>query len=126
MRILVVDDADFFRHSCAAVLQALGHQVIEAENGHEATLIWESQKRRIDAIVTDVNMPRMNGIDLLSYLGGERQPPRCYVHSGDDFFDLREGRLELKDLGNIFPFAEFHDKAAFAKAIQEFLVAATA
>lgn len=124
MRILLVDDDPLIRISCANILSVLGHEVTEAGNGHEATLAWE-EHGGFDAVVTDVRMPRADGIYLLSYLSGSSSPPPCYVHSGDDVYRLKEGELNLRsDISRTFPFAKFHSKLEFGKAIEDFLTEA--
>ena len=65
MRLLVVDDSSTMRRIIKNTLQRLGYDdVLEAENGVEA---WEilSTKRDIDILITDWNMPEMNGLELV-------------------------------------------------------------
>src|SRR4051794_7048408 len=62
--ILVVDDDSVIRELLAAVLEEESeHQVHVAANGQEALDVLE--RAEIDAVVCDVNMPVMNGIDLV-------------------------------------------------------------
>lgn len=68
-RILVVDDSRLAREAAARVLVAAGYQPITAEDGWEA---WEMvSERRFDAVVTDLEMPRMDGYDLIVRIRGE-------------------------------------------------------
>ncbi len=61
--ILVADDADDVRRLVVRVLERNGYDVIEAEDGLQAVrAVFE---RRPDAIVLDVNMPRMDGWQTL-------------------------------------------------------------
>jgi DNA-binding NtrC family response regulator len=60
--VLVVDDDDFARESLAAIL-AENHRVSTASSGEEAIAILE--KSAINVICTDLQMPKMNGIELL-------------------------------------------------------------
>lgn len=60
--ILTVDDAPTMRKVVALALTALGHEVIEAEDGMAALQLV--QTRHVDLIITDVNMPRMDGIEF--------------------------------------------------------------
>jgi len=63
-RILVVDDLAHPRRALAAELAEAGYEVVEAGDGLEA---WELFRRlRPDAVVSDVVMPRSDGLDLLS------------------------------------------------------------
>jgi two-component system chemotaxis response regulator CheY len=61
-RILIVDDSASMRNMVAATLQSAGHQIKDAADGQQAFTIAKSDK--FDAVVTDLNMPVMNGIDL--------------------------------------------------------------
>ena len=64
-RILVVDDDEQVRLLLSLVLAQDGYSVHTASGGQEA--LGEMMKRRFDAILTDVEMPRMTGLDILSY-----------------------------------------------------------
>lgn len=59
--ILVVDDEAVIRDLCARALK--GYRVLQAADGEEALRLFE--KGGIDVILTDVMMPKMNGLDLL-------------------------------------------------------------
>ena len=67
--ILVVDDADFIRRLISIILTIDGYTVIEADNGKEALDILG--KTRVDIIITDLNMPVMDGIELVSAMRSE-------------------------------------------------------
>ena len=58
-RILVVDDNQEASYALALLLRSLGHDVRTAEDGEEAIQVGE--KMRPDAILLDLNMPRMDG-----------------------------------------------------------------
>ena len=60
--LLVVDDEPDVRFLVQIIASQQGHEVIEAADGVEALEILES--RPVDAVVTDFNMPRMNGVVL--------------------------------------------------------------
>jgi two-component system, chemotaxis family, chemotaxis protein CheY len=64
IKVLVVDDFATMRRIVKGVLKQLGfNDIIEAENGHSA--LEELKKEQIGLIVSDWNMPKMNGLDLL-------------------------------------------------------------
>mgnify|MGYP003384471190 CR=1 FL=1 len=64
---LVVDDSSTARRHISKMLRACGvEQLIEAENGKEAIKLLESES--VDFIITDYNMPEMNGQELAEYL----------------------------------------------------------
>ena len=64
--ILVVDDTRSMRKMVMTVLQAAGYSVEEAGDGAEA--LEKAQTRVFDLVVTDHNMPRMDGVTLVSAL----------------------------------------------------------
>jgi two-component system, chemotaxis family, chemotaxis protein CheY len=65
-RILAVDDSAAMRQMVGITLTGAGHQVEQANDGREALQIAERQK--FDLVITDVNMPNMDGITLVREL----------------------------------------------------------
>jgi EAL domain-containing protein (putative c-di-GMP-specific phosphodiesterase class I) len=63
-RVLVVDDEDALRRAFARVLQRDGHEILEASDGREA-VHWLQQASSLDAVISDINMPKMTGLELL-------------------------------------------------------------
>lgn len=62
LRIVVADDEDFMRKYLQTVLPRLGHQVVGiARTGRE--LVEMCQELRPDLVITDVNMPDMDGLE---------------------------------------------------------------
>ena len=65
-KILIVDDKQMMRDSVASTLQRAGYQVISADDGDKAlTLMGKHQPA---AVVTDLKMPQMSGLQLLDQL----------------------------------------------------------
>jgi two-component system chemotaxis response regulator CheY len=64
--ILAVDDSYTMRQMLAVTLQNDGHDVIQAENGTAA--LEMARARAFDLVITDVYMPNMDGITLVSEL----------------------------------------------------------
>lgn len=65
-KILAVDDSPSIRQMVSLVLKSGGHEVVTAENGVEA--LEFAQDEEVSLVVTDVHMPEMNGITLISRL----------------------------------------------------------
>ncbi|MEO1429060.1 MAG: hybrid sensor histidine kinase/response regulator [Cyanobacteria bacterium J06633_8] len=65
--VLVVDDAISLRQTISLTLQKYGYQVIQAQNGVEA-LEKLQHHPEVDLVISDLEMPRMNGFELLSNL----------------------------------------------------------
>jgi EAL domain-containing protein (putative c-di-GMP-specific phosphodiesterase class I) len=63
-RVLVVDDEEAIRNVFKRVLAQDGHEVVTARDGREA-LQWLVQCSALDAIVSDIRMPEMSGLELL-------------------------------------------------------------
>jgi two-component system chemotaxis response regulator CheY len=61
--ILAVDDSKTMRDMVSFTLRGAGYTVVEAEHGVAALSVLQGQK--VDAIITDVNMPQMDGITLV-------------------------------------------------------------
>ena len=65
-RVLVVDDEPMVREPLSRMLHRLGHDVLGAANGRAAFDI--ALREKLDLILTDINMPEMGGIELLTLL----------------------------------------------------------
>lgn len=65
-QILAVDDSASMRQMVTFTLKGAGHDVTEASDGQEALNIAKSQK--FDLVLSDVNMPNMDGISLTKEL----------------------------------------------------------
>ena len=64
--ILAVDDSASMRQMVSFTLKSAGYQVVEAVDGQDA---WEkASSRNFDLVLTDQNMPRMDGISLTKKL----------------------------------------------------------
>jgi two-component system chemotaxis response regulator CheY len=61
-KIMTVDDAATMRKLIGFTLRGAGHEVLEAEDGMRALAVLDSKE--VDLVITDINMPNMNGIDL--------------------------------------------------------------
>ncbi|MBX3355957.1 MAG: sigma-54-dependent Fis family transcriptional regulator [Phycisphaeraceae bacterium] len=62
--VMVVDDKELMRDSVGTVLARRGHRVIAAPGGREA--LTRLAERGVDAVVTDLQMPGMDGLELLA------------------------------------------------------------
>lgn len=63
--ILVVDDSEVVRQQVAAALGAAGYDVVEACDGMAGAEAIESRDD-LAAVICDINMPRLNGIEMLT------------------------------------------------------------
>ena len=65
MPILVVDDEPVFRSAVNTILRKAGFQTIEAQDGLEAYAIVRAIGASIELLLTDFQMPRMDGLSLI-------------------------------------------------------------
>lgn len=68
-KILVVDDSDDTREMMAKLLELESFTVITAEDGGAG--IYRARSERPDLIITDINMPNINGIEMIKFLRKE-------------------------------------------------------
>jgi two-component system, chemotaxis family, chemotaxis protein CheY len=71
-KILIADDSPTMRSLLCATIAAIGdYEVLEAVNGFEALRILPREK--VDMVITDINMPDINGLELVSFIRGNSQ-----------------------------------------------------
>ncbi len=61
--LLAVDDSKTMREMVAFTLKEAGYNVLQAEDGKDALNVLSTNK--VDGIITDLNMPNMNGFELI-------------------------------------------------------------
>lgn len=62
--ILLVEDSPFFRNLTVPFLAAAGHKITAADSGHEALKAIGTDPNHFDLIITDIEMPGMNGFEF--------------------------------------------------------------
>jgi PAS domain S-box-containing protein len=65
LHILLVDDHPEVRTTTAAMLEELGHTVVEAANGQEALTALDNGSRSCDLLISDYAMPNLSGTEFL-------------------------------------------------------------
>ena len=80
-QILVVDDEPSIRETLAMLLVSVGYDVAMAENG--AGAVSQLNRTVPDLIVTDLNMPQMSGIELISHVRSRYPSISIVAMSGD-------------------------------------------
>ena len=94
--IMIVEDEELIRQGLTSLVnyEQFGMTVInQAENGREA---WEKfQDRPADILLTDINMPQMNGLDLAHLV--KEQSPSCHIIflTGYDDFEFARKAIKL-------------------------------
>ncbi len=113
MKILLVDDENDFLKVLIRLLSSCGHKVETAENGAIAWEKFSQSAEMIDAIVTDINMPGLSGLELLSkirkhnyevpviFMTGERELEYAIQALKFDAFDFLIKPFEAKQLTEV-------------------------
>ena len=86
--ILVVDDSEAVRDTVSVILSVCGYQCESAKNGVEA--MQRVRQRRFDAVVTDLEMPEMNGLALTSEIRQHFSSLPVMIMTGHTDDDSRE------------------------------------
>lgn len=117
--ILVVDDAKTSRDEVKITLSELNHNIIEAKDGLEGLKIVESNSN-LDLIITDYNMPGLDGIAMLANI--KNIANRSHIKS---IMLTTETSPELKakgkELGVIAWVIKPFSRQAFAQAVTKIL-----
>jgi CheY-like chemotaxis protein len=81
-RVLVVEDDAYVRDYLSAALETAGsgYQVVPAANGREAAA--RLADGGADLVLTDLNMPEMNGVELVRHLRADHPTVRIVLMSG--------------------------------------------
>ena len=66
--ILVVEDEAIIRDILQIVLKRMGHIVLEARDGAEGLTVSREFNDRIDLVIADIRMPRMDGPEMVPSL----------------------------------------------------------
>ncbi|NKB50045.1 MAG: response regulator [Alphaproteobacteria bacterium] len=93
-RILLVDDSPFFRNMLTPLLRAAGYDIETVENAQIAMKFLE-QDANFDAIVSDIEMPGMNGFEFVAALRSEERwqnTPVVALSSHSTEKDIERGR----------------------------------
>lgn len=94
IRVLMVDDEPLVRHGVAAGMDwaSLGCEVVgEAQSGEEGLAL--ARRLKPDLIITDIRMPKMDGITMMNMLREEGCAARCIVLTAHSDFEYARGAL---------------------------------
>ena len=93
-RVLLIDDSPFFRNLLTPILSVSGFRVIAVENADQA-LELKSRGEMFDAIVSDIEMPGMNGFEFAESLQNDAEwgeTPIIALSSHTSEEDFERGR----------------------------------
>lgn len=117
--ILIADDSASMRAFLVAIVEALGdYQIVEASSGFEALRLLP--RDRVDLILTDINMPDINGLELISYLRNHpnyKDIPLFIISTEGSPKDIEKGKQLGADEYIVKPFSP----AALQQLINKYL-----
>jgi CheY-like chemotaxis protein len=82
-RILLVDDDDAYREGVRRVLVSRGYDVVESRDGREA--LRRPDLAGVDLVITDIVMPEIEGLELITRLRGARPDVKILAVSGSPY-----------------------------------------
>ncbi|MEO6279352.1 ATP-binding protein, partial [Roseateles sp.] len=80
-RLLVAEDNPVNRLIITALLERLGADVIEAEDGEQAVAIARAQGHRLDAVLMDLHMPKIDGLRATQLLRADPATANLPIHA---------------------------------------------
>jgi DNA-binding response OmpR family regulator len=97
-KILVVDDEEMIRELAKDYLESKGYDVLTAADGKKG--LQEAKSKKPDLIILDVNMPKMNGFQVLDELKKDRHTmdiPVFMLTTRKSDEDIRQGMEHMAD-----------------------------
>ena len=116
--IISVDDSSTMRRMVSFTLKSAGYEVIEACDGAEALTVLRS--RPVDLVISDINMPNLNGIELtrrLRALPSYARTPIILLTTESDPAKKAEGRAAGATGWIVKPFSQDQLLAVVAKVL---------
>ena len=99
MKILIVEDEDMIREGISDYLTDCGYETIQARDGEEA--LEQFSNHQVDLVLLDIQMPKLNGLEVLSEIRKNSQVPVLMLTAFQDeeykmsaFAALADGYLE--------------------------------
>ncbi len=99
-KILLIDDMKGVRRTVCAVLKRAGHEVTEADDGSAGIEVLQSGAA-FDLVITDMLMPKQDGMEVIQFLESRPRRPKLLAMSGggsqvsaDEAFMLARSRAD--------------------------------
>lgn len=115
MDLLLVEDDDEFRETCAMWMSRKGHAVRQASNAHDG--LFQFAQKQFDVAVVDLNMPGMTGLELLERLRADNIETEIIMLTGQATVDtaVQAMKLGASDyLSKPFPLPELEKRCQLA------------
>jgi two-component system, chemotaxis family, chemotaxis protein CheY len=104
--ILIADDSTAMRAMLTSTIESLGdYHIVEASSGFEALRLLP--RRKVNLILTDINMPDINGLELISFIRNNpnyKDIPVIIISSEGRRKDIDKGKLLGADEYVVKPF----------------------
>ena len=100
--VLLVDDNVLVRNLVRLSLQSAGFDVVAAADGIEALALSRNYPARIDVLLTDFDMPNLDGISLAEQIKMERPDIQILIMSGRLSGPVRVNNAEITVLAKPF------------------------
>ncbi len=114
---LVVDDSKIVRKVVRKIVENLGYQALEAENGQEA--VDQVRSNPVDLIILDWNMPVMDGLECMKTIRADtalaQQPVIIFCTTENEFNKIQEAVMAGANEYVMKPF----DEAIIAGKLQQ-------
>lgn len=117
--VLLVEDDDTFRQATRRVLEQAGHQVVEACDGEQASNGF--QPGRFDLVITDLLMPRQDGIETIRDLRRKAPDMPIIAFTGGGWNSLEIYLKMATCLGATRTLAKPFDSEALVNTVAEVL-----
>ncbi|EKD28444.1 MAG: sigma-54 dependent DNA-binding response regulator, partial [uncultured bacterium] len=115
--VMVVDDEAGIRHAFTQSLSMEGYEVFEADNGKDAIEI--AQKEQPEAVLLDMRLPDMSGIEVLKKLKSGENPPIVIMMTAYGDIELAVEAMQFgSDNFRTKPFNITEMKACIKKALE--------
>ena len=92
--ILYVEDDEAVRKNAVEYLRRICKEVLEAKDGKEALLVYKEQHP--DIIITDINMPRLNGLDMARFIRSEDKETQIIIATAHTDTEYLMSAVELQ------------------------------
>ncbi len=113
-RLLIVDDEPEIRKMLVRHFFFLGYEAEEAENGSEALDILA--EKRFDVVISDIRMPKMDGVSLLREIRHQYPMTRVIMITG--YVTLENALACMRNQADTCIFKPFEDLSELEEAVQ--------
>ncbi|MFN3740298.1 MAG: ATP-binding protein [Thermodesulfovibrionales bacterium] len=102
-RILIIEDEKSIRSFTKKTLEEIGYEVIEAVDGIDAIEVYTRENGKLDLVILDLILPRLNGIDVFKKIKEMNPDQKIIISTG---YGLKEHIEELLGSDQIAAFLE--------------------